>query len=354
MIGLVLATPVVLVFGYYGARKLVYAYEYCGSYGKLDGELGWTLGVDASSCLSLRNHLSGTVYFDSKIFTNAWGFRDAETGREPRPRQMAAIGDSWTFGYGVDHEESYPYFLSEMIPGAVSNMAIPGYSAAQALLLLERNLERLRPRVVVYLSKGLWSRSKCVSASRPNRVLAPCFWWDSANERLELMRPAEGFVFEQAKRHIYPGGYLTAGYEKWQYMFVIKPLHILRKTAGRLSRAVAGGPDTETATFETGEMFREILSRYARLMREHDFAFLLADPRGAYRPYLREVEEKYGVRFAYLGPDEWQEQIEKPARDLPEDMVFVPKDGHYAAGMNRVIAAAIYDKLAQEGRLPSH
>ena len=66
-VGLIIIFPIVCYVGYLSIRKMIFSYSYCGAYGKLDGELGWKLKENASSCISLKNYITGKTYFDSKI-----------------------------------------------------------------------------------------------------------------------------------------------------------------------------------------------------------------------------------------------------------------------------------------------
>ena len=94
MYGMVALFPLVLIFGYLGARKLTHSYEYCGSYGRIDDRLGWVLAPNQSSCLSLQNRLRGTTYFASTIFTNDEGLRSSASDSQTQLNAFVAVGDS--------------------------------------------------------------------------------------------------------------------------------------------------------------------------------------------------------------------------------------------------------------------
>ena len=73
-----------------------------------------------------------------------------------------AIGDSWTFGYGVNGDETYPYFLSKLLNQHIHNSGIPAFGSASTYLYAKSNIEKFKPKVVIYLTKGLWRRSSCL------------------------------------------------------------------------------------------------------------------------------------------------------------------------------------------------
>lgn len=85
-----------------------------------------------------------------RVETNSSGFRDAEFERPPpRPSfRIAAIGDSSTFGWGVDNEVSFVSAAEQRLAAAyphldveVLNLGTPGHSSFQGLVLLREVLD---------------------------------------------------------------------------------------------------------------------------------------------------------------------------------------------------------------------
>jgi hypothetical protein len=78
------------------------------------------------------------------------GFRGSdEIGpRGPRTR-VFAIGDSFTYGLGVEDHETYSAVLSRLAGIEVINGGVNGYGVDQAVLLYEKESPDLRPDVVV-------------------------------------------------------------------------------------------------------------------------------------------------------------------------------------------------------------
>jgi lysophospholipase L1-like esterase len=81
---------------------------------------------------------------------------------------ICCMGDSLTFGWGVDDAEAYPSLLSREIMAQdpavteapdVRNLAVPGYTTWQALRLLEEEVIPMKPRVVT-VSYGVNDVSK--------------------------------------------------------------------------------------------------------------------------------------------------------------------------------------------------
>jgi lysophospholipase L1-like esterase len=69
---------------------------------------------------------------------------------------MLAVGDSFTFGLGVDSTDPWPEQLERLLGdalgrrAAVVNAGVPGYSARQMRQVVETLLPELRPQVVVF------------------------------------------------------------------------------------------------------------------------------------------------------------------------------------------------------------
>ena len=139
-------TILMLLFaGYFAYKKMTLSYDYCQSFGEIDSEIGWTLKKNISSCLTLKNRIRVEVYFDTKIYTDNNGFRVGSEGIQTPLNPILAIGDSWTFGVGVNYNQSYPYFLSRLLKYPAANAGIPAYGSASTYLYSIPLIENLKP-----------------------------------------------------------------------------------------------------------------------------------------------------------------------------------------------------------------
>jgi hypothetical protein len=92
--------------------------------------------------------------FSVTVRTNAMGFRDRDypLAREPGERRMLFLGDSFGFGFGVEHDEMLTSILEERHPHwEIINTAVSGWGTDQQLLLLREVGRMLRPDVVLLL-----------------------------------------------------------------------------------------------------------------------------------------------------------------------------------------------------------
>jgi lysophospholipase L1-like esterase len=73
------------------------------------------------------------------------GFRNRNV---PREAAVVALGDSQTYGTGVDRDEAWPQQLERLIGQRTYHLAFPGWGPIQGLVLLEAGLP-VQPRLVI-------------------------------------------------------------------------------------------------------------------------------------------------------------------------------------------------------------
>ena len=81
-----------------------------------------------------------------RMSTTPSGFRSPVPDK---PASVICVGDSCTFGIGVEDRETFPARLSEVTGLGVLNAGVPGYSAFQGRRLLQERIGSWRPRAVV-------------------------------------------------------------------------------------------------------------------------------------------------------------------------------------------------------------
>lgn len=113
-----------------------------------DEELGWINKKGASGRYEPSVDIPPTT-----VRINAIGFRGGPVSVEKPPgtRRILVLGDSNSFGYGVEEEQRYSDLLAGSLPKGyeVLNFGVFGYGTDQAALLFERNGLMFKPDIVV-------------------------------------------------------------------------------------------------------------------------------------------------------------------------------------------------------------
>jgi len=123
-----------------------------------DQVLGWKLAQNWSG---RHQHYD----FDVLYTTNAEGFRsDADFKAQTRCRRYAVVGDSFTFGIGVNDDETFINVLNRKSQSSncYLNFGVPGFSTDQEALLIQQQVFAYAPDVillVVYLGNDLFDNT---------------------------------------------------------------------------------------------------------------------------------------------------------------------------------------------------
>ena len=104
-----------------------------------------------------QNRRWTTEDFNVEVRTNPQGMRDEPlTSAMGRNVRIAAAGDSYTFGIGVESDETWPEQLESRLEGGpdgrsatVLNLGVPGYSARQIRLYLEEVWPEFEPQLAI-------------------------------------------------------------------------------------------------------------------------------------------------------------------------------------------------------------
>ena len=119
---------------------------------KADGELEFRLMANLDR-----------EYAGARVVTNSLGLRDFRPPHKSADKQqILVLGDSFTFGYGLPLEKSYPYLLEQYlnqqqngIQYEVMNAGVPGYDTVDELGLLKLILPHYSPKwIIVGLHPG--------------------------------------------------------------------------------------------------------------------------------------------------------------------------------------------------------
>lgn len=106
-----------------------------------DSTLGWFPAPNSHETF-------GHIHQAISLVHNSQGFRDPEPALDSRPGVLF-LGDSFTWGYGVDAAERFTDRLRSRHPEwRVFNFGVVGYGTDQEYLLLQKHFEQYKPRLV--------------------------------------------------------------------------------------------------------------------------------------------------------------------------------------------------------------
>jgi len=128
-----------------------FRYEYFPDIYRPDKKLGWVLipssqAIDRKPCYSIR------------IKINSMGLRDREVALQKKKNtfRILVLGDSFTFGSGVENEETFPKYLERLlnvksneIKYEVINAGIFGWGTSQEYAYLKEGGIRFKPDLII-------------------------------------------------------------------------------------------------------------------------------------------------------------------------------------------------------------
>lgn len=343
----------VLVLTYYAIAKVTFTAYSCGSFARADNEIGWSLKVNAASCIGGRAPFSSEPpWFEATVFTDANGLRAVKQGAQTRQGGVMFVGDSWTFGYGVTFEQSFPGQFASLTGMPVAVAASPAYSSAQAVLLAERHLPAAKPRLLVYLDRGMWERAACSGSQRPVAILKPCYWQPFGAVEAELVLPPPGRVERFARFGVSSGGMVGAGEVTWRYFLIARPVALAYSLLTRAGLLSGFQNDFRAVGVDAAVMQRAALRDVLRLRENSGVPMLLLDPDNMWRDMLASMPEVDRQQIYLVDRTGWNNAVTKPSAALASAEREVPGDGHFGPGTNRLIAELIAAQLRSYGFLP--
>lgn len=348
--------PVVLVQAWFLYGYLGFQGGFCGPFGRLDGEIGWTLSPGVQSCIIGKTAPFGEVAFRGEVSIDERGARVPESAlraadAESMPLQVIVMGDSWPFGYGIDGVETFASRLTRDHGYVTALFASPAYSNAQAILLADRMAQRYRPKAFVYLTAGL-ERAVCVGGAEPRWILKPCYW-TAPDGQARLVTPPPGLVDSAASFGLRPGGMLGAGEMTLGYFLISRPISKVNSMLVKLG-IISGTPDDFRGSAppdETEAIRRASFADLRRLIARHGAKMVLLDPGGTYDGLADDAVA--AGEMVYVGNRQWREEISLPSEALPLRERVVPYDGHYGRGVHAMIGDMVSKQLRTIGLHPA-
>jgi hypothetical protein len=152
-----------------------------------------------------------TSEFSVSYSSNSEGFRgEGAMALEPNLRRIAFIGDSFTFGIGVNEEDTFPSLIEGLLDETRSyNYGISGFGVDQMWMTLRHYADKVAPDIVV--ASFIWPD---LGRARFAYRIRGGLWWtkpafilrDGELETLEGSDLPTGWLWELEKRsHLFTG-----------------------------------------------------------------------------------------------------------------------------------------------------
>ncbi|MFM8410809.1 MAG: SGNH/GDSL hydrolase family protein [Alphaproteobacteria bacterium] len=280
--------------------------------------------------------------FIERTTINSLGMRDREIEpKRPGEMRVVAIGDSFTYGHGVQLEESWPKVLEEVLaagaraagPVSVLNAGQPGYGIDQVFESFRLRRLGLEPDLVLV---GLHSTDVTDDADKP--------LFDLRDGRLVPVDVRWGWVWLQARALDALPSWLRSSKLVRLALSSLRAVPALRGPAPRDPAALhAWQRDKAVAEMAAlRDLGRERGFRVAVVLMPSDWA--LRDP--GWQPF-GDVPERVRARGIPVLDDVhgFGAGFEEPLR------LFFPKDKHLTAEGNRVLALDVARFLREQGLL---
>ena len=295
-----------------------------------------------------------TREFDIWIKTNREGFRDREFPREKTPGvfRIMALGDSQTFGYGVDAKETYAKVLERLLNERarrrveVINTGVPSTGTAHQLWQMEEKGWAHHPDLVALgffhndIADNIQQRIYRIRDGRVVRVARP------AAKAVPMHRVLSNTLPENDFRQITQIGPVKAPSPP----FLIRHSHLARFVRQslaniRAARAEDLKKDWVPARKQTRVYLRELLRQCAARKIPLAVVLIPSLQQDAERGKIRTLSEKYrdimeGVLTADQVVEVWPAFERQGFRKM-----FFPRDMHLTAQGHRLIAEALAERL---------
>jgi len=199
------------------------------------------------------------VTLGTEYWSDEYGFRynPSHVGgsQEQHNKQIIILGDSFVYGHGTKHNETYPYLLEENLRRNgvdvwVDNAGVPGYGSDQQYVYAKKLLNKYSPNLLIWnfnVNDVGDSNEACLFKEIGNRMIKISAQANTLYIRKKYIRPAISvFPFSTTLKYLYyslPERYtlfcskpkiLIEQYEN-KYKFFLKDLNKeVKNVGGRL------------------------------------------------------------------------------------------------------------------------
>ena len=290
-------------------------------------------------------------------------------------KRILAFGDSYTFGYALPQDETWPYLLEEKLDRLqILNFGVSGYSIGQSYLRFQRVTEQVdyNAVILVFVPKAdLWrdiNVSRYIGMGWEAYMLMPRFIIEDGKLRLverpyktlsEVIKHSEENsdhvlreFLRKYDRFYFPGKFEVTSYLNHSILFKLMLAAYYERKAKMLRESLY---DPLSEAMQISKMiFREMHQKVRGSGKE--FVLVVLGQRGTMRKYRRspEFQEKWDRMVKavcdsdYLCIDTMPELVQAS----PEDLDRAYDGSHFGPEGNQAIAEILWNRIgtiASEG-----
>jgi hypothetical protein len=290
----------------------------------------WTVfGADGNTTLQFQVH------------TDRRGARVANRGEQnPERVDIVMVGDSFTWGYGVEGHETFAFKTIGALGGSGANLALAGYGTTHSLQLLRRNRD-LAPKLVIYGvgRDHLWRNvSSCGRSAYPFCLDYAHVAWNEKGRPYIAFPRSDGVARVHRQMRAEQGGLDPA-------TWIVHGLDVIvAQLRSRAADATASHRDKQDAALE---FLIEQMASTAGEMKAALLIVYLPDQSMSPPPeMLSPSAQKFGYRFLDLS----EAFMKVGAAARPK--LYLPNDGHPSVAGHALIAQKLVAYIRREQLLP--
>lgn len=317
---------------------------------------------DPELLLKLKPNLSMNIYghpeFNFMVRTNQHGLRDDDFLDS---MDIAAIGDSFTFGFGVEADESWPEQIEQVSGLDVANLGWAGWSSHVYPVTIRRFAIPLETKIWIWgffgndLPESAGAESFLISGvddylswNQVGRYRAqdlPFPWNLRTLQFVAALSDPELFLLPGSGDKLYEGADFTMRYGNYAW-----------DTTNPNKPEVQRGWELTEQAFLQAKALADKHDAYLVVLyippREHVYWPYLeplaidldVEQLDTVEAQLAELCDRYGISYLNLLP-------EFRARALDGEMLYFPQDGHWNARGHALAGQLIYDYLLDHNLL---
>jgi len=278
-----------------------------------------------------QRQIKNTGDFDVAVYFNKYGFRDTKDLATSAPGDYFVVGDSLSFGWGVEEAQRYSNLVQAELKRNVFNLCIPGDidDFEKVIAYAEKNGAKIdRLLLAISMAFNLKNYEK-----KAEKKAAPI--------RAEgLMAPLKQYLMTHSA----------------SYFLVTSFVHrneTLKKKAIELGLI---RPNIEGIAYKafSAEIIESTARRTARLARKYDTTIVIAHSRALWigtdeeKKTADRIHRTFVTRLEELGLDVADVRPAFEASGNPIENYFA-NDGHWGPKGHRAAAAAIIDHIKARG-----